>query len=46
MKGCELYGRYRFADESKNVRYWEKKGRTASPEVAPAPVVSKNLDTD
>ena len=27
MKGCELYGRYRFADESKNVRYWEKKAR-------------------
>ncbi|MGE5470181.1 MAG: hypothetical protein ACM3X0_05225 [Bacteroidota bacterium] len=27
MKGCELYGRFRFADESKNVRYWEKKAR-------------------
>ncbi len=29
MKGCELYGRFRFADESKNTRYWEKKARTA-----------------
>ena len=27
MKGCELYGRYRFVDESKNERYWEKKER-------------------
>ena len=27
MKGCELYGRYRFVDESKNERYWEKKAR-------------------
>jgi hypothetical protein len=27
MKGCELHGRYRFADESKNERYWEKKAR-------------------
>ncbi len=29
MKGCELYGRFRFADESKNTRYWEKKARAA-----------------
>ena len=27
MKGCELAGRFRFADESKNERYWEKKER-------------------
>ena len=27
MKGYELYGRYRFVDESKNDRYWEKKER-------------------
>lgn len=27
MKGCELAGRFRFADESKNERYWEKKAR-------------------
>lgn len=27
MKGCELAGRFRFVDESKNVRYWEKKAR-------------------
>ena len=27
MKGCEFHGRYRFADESKNERYWEKKAR-------------------
>lgn len=27
MKGCELAGRYRFVDESKNERYWEKKER-------------------
>ncbi|NTV69300.1 MAG: hypothetical protein HGA71_04040 [Azonexaceae bacterium] len=36
MKGCELAGRYRFADESKNTRYWEKKGRIDQPKVAPA----------
>lgn len=35
MKGCELYGRYRFADESKNTRYWEKKGRADQPKAAP-----------
>ena len=27
MKGYELYGRYRFVDESKNDRYGEKKER-------------------
>lgn len=27
MKGCELAGRFRFADESKNERYWEKRAR-------------------
>ena len=38
MKGCELAGRYRFADESKNARFYEKKeraGSTGSPEDAP-----------
>jgi hypothetical protein len=38
MKGCELAGRFRFADESKNTRYWEKKERaaqTALPDNAP-----------
>jgi hypothetical protein len=38
MKGCELAGRYRFADESKNARFYEKKereGRTASPDETP-----------
>ena len=27
MKGCELHGRFRFAVESKNERYWEKQAR-------------------
>jgi hypothetical protein len=27
MKGCELAGRYRFVDESKNERYGEKRLR-------------------
>lgn len=27
MKGCELAGRYRFADESKNARFYEVKAR-------------------
>jgi hypothetical protein len=31
MKGCELAGRYRFADESKNARFYEKKAREAEP---------------
>lgn len=29
MKGCELYGRFRFADESKNARYRETQARAA-----------------
>jgi hypothetical protein len=43
MKGCELYGRYRFADESKNERYWEKKGRAEQPKVAPEPATNPDL---
>ena len=36
-KGCELAGRYRFVDESKNERYWEKKAReqASHPDQAP-----------
>lgn len=37
MKGCELAGRFRFADESKNTRYWEKKERASQPETAAVP---------
>lgn len=44
MKGCELYGRYRFADENKNERYWEKKARTAPPEFVPA--ATKDIEPD
>ncbi|WP_240327671.1 hypothetical protein [Dechloromonas sp. HYN0024] len=40
MKGCELYGRYRFADESKNTRYWEKKERAEAPRPAAQPAPS------
>ena len=29
MKGCELAGRYRFADESKNARFYEKQARNS-----------------
>lgn len=29
MKGCELAGRYRFADESKNTRFYEKQARNS-----------------
>jgi len=29
MKGCELYGRFRFANEAKNARYREKQAREA-----------------
>ena len=37
MKGCELAGRYRFVDESKNERYWEKRAREAQAgQAAPA----------
>jgi hypothetical protein len=43
MKGCELYGRFRFADESKNTRYWEKKERAQQPEAtAPRPSAPDN----
>ena len=31
MKGCVLYGRYRFANEDKNERYWEKQARETKP---------------
>ena len=32
MKGCELYGRFRFANESKNERYWRRRnGRSGKP---------------
>lgn len=34
MKGCELYGRFRFADESKNARYREKLARAQQPVTA------------
>ena len=36
MKGCELAGRYRFVDESKNERYWEKKAREQAAQTKPA----------
>lgn len=45
MKGCELAGRYRFADESKNARFYEKKSReNTSPDDtdAPAPASGGN----
>lgn len=32
MKGCVLYGRYRFANEDKNERFEEKKAREAAEE--------------
>ena len=44
MKGCELYGRYRFANESKNERYWEKKARTTPPLVAEPPAKDSSSD--
>lgn len=37
MKGCELAGRYRFVDESKNERYWEKKVREQATVTQSAP---------
>ena len=41
MKGCELHGRYRFVDESKNERYWEKKARAEKAgATAPAPRIN------
>ena len=41
MKGCELYGRYRFVDESKNERYWEKKAREQGTAAKDAPAGKK-----
>lgn len=35
MKGCELAGRFRFADESKNARFNEKRARQAAIDSAP-----------
>ena len=38
MKGCELYGRYAFFDDSKNARLKQKLARAAKPGgEAPAP---------
>ena len=45
MKGCELYGRFRFADESKNERYWEKKAREKATTAEPT-FESKELTRD
>lgn len=45
MKGCELYGRFRFADESKNTRYWEKKERAAEESASTRPSLPDNNDT-
>lgn len=36
MKGCELHGRFRFANDDKNVRYAEKKARAAALAQLPA----------
>ena len=44
MKGCELAGRYRFADESKNTRYYEKKAREAGPPGPPSDGGSRSGD--
>lgn len=41
MKGCELFGRYRFADESKNDYYWKKKEREANTLTPPSEDKSK-----
>lgn len=35
MKGCALAGRFRFADESKNARFNEKRARQAAIDSAP-----------
>jgi len=35
MKGCELAGRFRFADEDKNARFREKQARRATAESDP-----------
>ncbi|MBS1129963.1 MAG: hypothetical protein H6R16_965 [Proteobacteria bacterium] len=45
MKGCELYGRFRFADESKNTRYWEKKERAQQPKTDGAQPSSLDQDS-
>ena len=44
MKGCELHGRYRFVDESKNERYWEKKARAEKAGGGPAAPGTKSSD--
>ena len=44
MKGCELHGRYRFVDESKNERYWEKKARAEKASANPPASGSKPGD--
>lgn len=44
MKGCELYGRFRFADESKNTRYWEKKARETEPGRPSSPATTPSSD--
>ena len=37
MKGCELYGRYAFFDDSKNQRLKQKQAQTTSPKLAGEP---------
>lgn len=42
MKGCVLAGRFRFANEDKNTRFYEKRSREQQHE----PTVSANADKD
>jgi hypothetical protein len=42
MKGCELSGRFRFADESKNARFREKIARRQAAEAAAAQKTEKD----
>lgn len=41
MKGCELFGRYAFFDDSKNARLKQKQARAVKPDgEAPAPAAA------
>lgn len=44
MKGCVLYGRYRFANDEKNERLRQKQARTAPPDDRPPLSMEDSVD--
>lgn len=46
MKGCVLYGRYRFANDEKNERLRQKQERSVTPDDSPPPCAEDAINRD